>query len=97
MTNIYISGKITGLSRQEIRKNFDLAITQVTLKYGRVGIVDPSTMPVFSDNWSDFMIADLMALKCCDAIALQPNWKESKGCNVERAFAEGMGIEIIEL
>ena len=42
---IYLSGKIAGLPWDEVKKNFDLATTQVYLRQGNVTVVDPSKLP----------------------------------------------------
>lgn len=94
---IYLSGKIAGLPCDEVRKNFDLAKTQIYLSQGHVTIVDPSKLPKTQNSWSHYLLRDLQILQDCDAIAMLPNWKDSNGAKVERAFAEGIGLEIIEL
>ena len=41
------------------------------------------------------MLADLRLLKGCDGIMLCKGWRMSRGCEIERLFARGMGKEII--
>lgn len=94
---IYLSGKIAGLPWNEVRSNFDLATTQVYLHQGYVTVVDPSQLPKTQNSWGHYLLRDLQILQDCDAIAMLPNWKDSKSARVERAFAEGLGLEIIEL
>lgn len=38
---------------------------------------------------------DLELLRRCDAIWLIPGWMDSKGANVEREFAEKMGLPVL--
>ena len=95
---VYLSGKVTGLSPSEYRKNFDEAAENLMKMLGNVEIVDPTKcIPTIFSSWAEYMISDLLLLKGCDAIALLPNWAESKGALTEFAFAQGMGIKIINL
>ncbi|MBQ0073982.1 MAG: DUF4406 domain-containing protein [Prevotella sp.] len=95
---VYLSGKVTGLSPSEYRKNFDEAAEELKVLLGNVEIVDPTKcIPTIFGSWAEYMISDLLLLKGCDAIALLPNWAESKGAQTEYAFAQGMGITIIKL
>lgn len=95
---VYLSGKVTGLSPSEYRKNFDEAAEELKVLLGNVEIVDPTKcIPTIFESWADYMISDLLLLKGCDATALLPNWSESKGAQTEYAFAQGMGIKIMEL
>ena len=95
---VYLSGKVTGLSPSEYRRNFDETAEKLTKMLGNVEVVDPTKcIPTIFESWAGYMISDLLLLKGCDAIALLPNWAESKGALTEFAFAQGMGIKIMEL
>ena len=90
---IYISGKITNLSEKEYTENFKSAYSELfELKYVDYSgnIVNPLDIkPLFGiKKWLFFMISDLIALKKCDAIALQINWEESKGAFIEHFVAK---------
>lgn len=39
---------------------------------------------------------DLEFLAKCSCLILSPGWKESKGCCIERGFAIGRGIPVVE-
>jgi hypothetical protein len=44
--------------------------------------------------WQDAMRRDLYELMLCDALALCPNWEQSRGARLERHVAEQVGIPI---
>lgn len=99
MKNIYLSGKIAGLDVYEAKKNFENAEDSVRKQFGYldVYIVNPMSLPPIQTTWADYLIRDLILLKECNAIAMLPNWKQSKGAIVEHAFAIGCGMEIYYL
>lgn len=97
---IYLSGKIAGMDPYECESYFDKAeqtVLEMYSKYDKVEIVNPYKLPRIQDSWADYIIRDLIILKSCDVIAMLPNWENSPGAKVERVFAEGCGIEVIEL
>lgn len=92
---VYISGQITGLSKEEYSKLFGDAKEKLN-KEGYI-VVDPSVrgindVPV---AYADILISDFLILKSCTAIYLLPNYKNSKGAMAELAFAKALGLEII--
>ena len=101
MKNVYISGKINGLDLSVADKNFKDAADKVKTIYESRGeevyIVNMMDLPLIKMSWADYLIRDLMFLKHCDAIAFMPNWTDSYGAKVEKAFADGLGIEQIYL
>lgn len=88
---IYISGQITGLNEEEYTSNFNWAVKKVcaTTYCMSSDVINPlSIRPSFGvKKWLFFMIADLMALRSCTHIAMQPNWIYSKGAVIEYFFA----------
>ena len=94
---IYISGKITGLVYSEVQKKFNRAENLIKIMDHEA--INPLKITPFVDGktWKEYMIDDLKALLDCDAIALLPDWKDSKGACVEYQLAKSLELEIIEL
>lgn len=97
--SIYISGKITGLSKEEYRAKFD----QAERKLRHEGFLvfnptDPSWTNYFEERKSPYEVIlwhDLRKLMECDAIYMLDNFLESKGAKAEFAYAIATGKEII--
>ena len=98
---IYLSGKITGLEKEDYTRQF--ARAESFYKTGGFDVVNPVKIgeEVLKINpkaeWQDFMIRDLEALRTCTHIALLEGWEESKGAKMEKAEAEKLGLEIMYL
>ena len=98
---IYLSGKITGREKEDYTRQF--ARAESFYKTGGFDVVNPVAIgeEILRKNpkaeWSDFMKADLEALKTCTHIALLEGWEESEGAKTEKAEAEKMGLEIMYL
>lgn len=92
---IYLSGKISGLPICEAIKNFESAENQLK---GLATIVNPMRLKHDHDkSWGSYMKEDIKALMDCDAIAMLPNYEESKGALIELNLAKSLGFEIIYL
>lgn len=90
---IYLSGKISGLPICEAIKNFESAENQLK---GFATIVNPMRLKHDHDkSWESYMKEDIKALLDCDAIAMLPNFNESKGSLIELNLAKSLGFEII--
>lgn len=100
---IYISGQITNLSKQTYILNFENAESWILENYGsdafRLAVNPLNIKPLFGiKKWLFFMWSDIRELRKCDAIALQPNWMQSKGAFIEHFYARFfLKIEIIEI
>ena len=98
---IYLSGKITGLEKEDYTRQF--ARAESFYKTGGFDVINPVAIgeEVLKINpkaeWQDFMIRDLEALRTCTHIVLLEGWEESKGAKMEKAEAEKMGLEIMYL
>lgn len=92
---IYLSGKISGLPICEAIKNFESAENQLK---ELATIVNPMRLRHDHDKtWESYMKEDIKALMDCDAIAMLPNYNESKGALIELNLAKSLGFEIIYL
>lgn len=98
---IYLSGKITGREKEDYTMQF--AKAESFYKTGGFDVVNPVTIGevILKNNpkakWEDFMAEDLKALRTCTHIVLLEGWEESKGAKVEKAEAEKLGLEIMQL
>ena len=91
MNRIYISGKISGLSKNEYMQNFAHTHLMLLDRYGLITkIINPLDIkPIFGiKKWIFYMISDLWQLRKCTHIAMQPNWIDSKGACIEHFYAK---------
>lgn len=97
MIKVYISGKITGLDIEEAKYNFSNA--EVLLKDMGFIPVNPMKSVLYNPVWEwwEYMRDDIALLLRCEAIAMQANWRESKGARLELAIAKELGMQIIYL
>ena len=70
---IYVSGKITGLPMEHVKKKF--GITCVYLREIGFEPINPLEISPFAENkiWEDYMIDDIKELFKCDAIYMLDN------------------------
>lgn len=90
---IYISLPITGC---EIHARQHADIVKAMLSRAGHNPVNPFEIycgknPEYADN----LCADLRALADCDAIFLCRGWQFSRGCRIERTFAEEFGKQVM--
>ena len=100
MTRVYLSGKISGLPREEYTRNFQRAEQHYTTAgYEVVNPVELGKALLLKNpgaSYEDFMSVDLEALRSCTHIALLAGWETSKGAVREKAEAERRGLEIMQ-
>lgn len=95
---VYISGKITGLSRDDYRMLF--AYAEDLLIQSGYRTVNPTRFLISRKRWLYWLLGyrlvlliDLWVLdKFCDKIYMIPGWTESTGACIEAAFAHYRGI-----
>ncbi|MBR5007851.1 MAG: DUF4406 domain-containing protein [Methanocorpusculum sp.] len=101
MTRVYLSGPITGLPREEYTRNFERA--EQHYRGAGFEVVNPVKLGELLLNfkpdatYEDFMLRDLEALGTCSHIALIAGWEDSPGAQREKAEAERLGLEIMQL
>lgn len=90
---IYISLPITGREVQA-RQHADL----VKAMLSRAGHKPVNPFEIYAGKkptYADHLCCDLRALADCDAIFLCKGWQFSRGCRIERTFAEEFGLQIM--
>lgn len=90
---IYISGKMSGMAKEDYQKKFSNA-EEYLEKLG-FDVVNPSTVNSDIIPYNDLLWADLRILMSCDAIYMLDNWKFSKGATAEYYFANAIGLDIL--
>lgn len=91
---VYISGPITGVS--DARELFEKAAYK--LKWRGYDVVNPYDNGLTEeDTWEAHMRADLRMMLDCDAIALLPGWRDSRGACLEKRVAKELGMSIMYL
>lgn len=86
---VYIAGKITG--NPMYKEEFDFARKKLTER-GHV-VLNPASLPVGMSR-ADYMRICFAMIDTCDFALFLPNYKDSNGAKVERAYCEYVGIPI---
>lgn len=90
---IYIAGKITGLDIEKAKSKFKEAQTVIEGKGHEC--INPMELPHDHDKtWESYMKECLISLLQCDALFALPDYKESRGAEVEYNLAAGLGMKI---
>lgn len=83
---IYLAGPMTGLPELNFPAFHALA---AKLRARGIHVVNPAEInPDHSMPWAECMRRDIAQLCTCNAIALLPGWKTSKGATLENHIAE---------
>lgn len=87
---VYISGKISGLEYEDVKRNFANASIELLKSNKFDFVVNPLNINPFlgRKTWLCYMINDIRAQRKCTHSAFQPNWKESRGAVIEYYFAK---------
>lgn len=89
---IYISGKITG--DPCYRYKFSEAEKRLR-EMGHI-VINPAAI-FCGKSYKDFIDVDLTLLSKCDAIYMLEGWEDSKGAQLEKHYAEVVGLKVISL
>lgn len=91
---IYLSVPITGHDEKEVREHADL----IKASLSRAGhkVINPFDIYAGKNpTYADYLCSDLRVLADCDAIFLCKGWQFSRGCRIERNFAEEFGLQVM--
>ena len=91
----YLSGPLSG----DYERN-KAAMLDATRKLRAAGLTIVSPLEVSPDEsltWEQHMRLDIAALMRCDGIIMLPNWRGSRGAELERDLAIALHMEIVEL
>ena len=89
---LYIAGPMTGLPDL----NFPAfnAVAEQLRQAGHTPANPAEINPDHTMPWAECMQRDIAELVKCDGIVLLPGWEGSAGANIERLFAQRMGLHI---
>lgn len=95
---IYVAGKYSGNTTDEVYENIQLArrYAQEIWRKGHAAIC-PHLNTMFMDEnigYEHFLRGDFKILSMCHGIFLLPNWKDSKGAKMEYDVAIKLGKHI---
>ena len=90
---IYISGKMTGLPKEEYRAKFKTASARL-VEQGHTA-VNPAMLDEFGLTYAEYMAVDTTLLSFCDAIYMLDNWRNSGGAHLEWDYANTLGLVIM--
>lgn len=94
MDKIYISGRISGLPKEDVTAKFEA--TEAKLRSEGYEVVNPLKNGI-PDNatWEVHVAMDVLLLMGCNTIYLMPDWSLSKGATLEKNLSELTGKKII--
>jgi hypothetical protein len=88
---IFISGPMTGIPDY----NYPAFIrAKETLLKKWAEVLSPHEAPK-SSTWEGYMRHDIKMLCECDAIAMLPGWKKSRGALLEKFIADQLGLSVV--
>lgn len=94
---VYLSGKMTGLP------DFGFPLFHkhaASLRASGYEVVNPAELDMQDQQemtWAQYLRRDIGHLVTCDAIALIPNWTDSRGAKLEKTIADALGMRVIFL
>lgn len=83
---VFISGRVSGLREDTVRKNFSKA--EKSWKNLGYDVVNPTKMCKKEWSWLRCMAVCLWNLAKCDAVYFMSNYKNSKGAQIELKVAK---------
>lgn len=96
LKKVYISGPITGT--KDYPERFERVENELPLIHQGVEVINPAKVNANlpeSTTWEEYMRMSLCMLSMCDGIYMMEGWQQSRGANLEYAYAKGMGITVL--
>lgn len=93
----YIAGPVTAIPNA--RETFEQAYAYLASKGRQVFSISrvTSVLPEQFMTRKNFMDLGIALLSMCDEIAMLPNWKTHRGCEMEYSYARAIGLDVTEL
>ena len=90
---VFISGRVSGLKPETVRKNF----ARAEKKFKSIGyeVVNPTKLCKKEWSWFRCMVVCLWNLAKCNCVYMIPNYKYSRGAKFELCFANLLGKTVI--
>lgn len=97
MKTIYISGKISDDTKEKEAENLRLFFHEEDKLVAQgFDVINPAHLVIANGTWEQYMAIDLhLIILHRPSIWLLPNWRESRGARLEVAFAEQLGLEVL--
>lgn len=94
-TRVYLAGPMTGIEQLNFPVFHGVAGKLRALGYD---VINPAEINVDPNTgWQACMRADIPQLLTCDAIALLPGWRASRGATLEHHIATELGMAIAHI
>ena len=90
---IVISGKITGLPREEVVEKF--AKAQAELEALGYTVLNPTILPPEGFKHSDYMHICKAMIDVCEVVFILQDWMASKGAKMENSYAIQAGKQMM--
>lgn len=91
---VYISGRITGLPIDIVKKKFGDA-EDLLLALGFIPVNPLNNGLDHTHTWEEHMTKDIEMLMPCDAVFMLDNWKLSRGARIEYNIARETGKKLL--
>ena len=91
MTKLYIAGPMTGVYLNNVP-----AFHQAAKELESVGyeVINPAPYENPAFEWVDYMKRDIPLLLSCDAVAMLPRSRDSRGAQLEFHIARQLGMDV---
>jgi hypothetical protein len=93
MKKVFLSGPVTGLDYEQVKKNFNQAEQLFLDKDYQV--MNPVTFVPAGEDWNKAMRRCLVAISSCNTIYLLKGFEGSRGSTLELVIAHELEMEVI--